>query len=383
MPAAEVTEKLPGLTLLRFLAAFYVFVFHFQSRFKLSLPTALVSVVDNGPIAMPIFFMLSGFVLHLRYATKYESFRQFYIARIARIYPAYLLCVLMCLPLVILTSSRTDIWFLISALAFLVISILLIQAWYPNIFPFSHVSGTWSVSVEMFLYATYPLTRCIARLTRSQCIFVILGCTLVGGSVVPSTLLSFSRDLSFSVFYVIPIYHVPEFVMGVTIAAIYLTGAGRSSTWAVAGLILLLVLALFGEYNARYMGLNVVLLPLIAALIFGMASADRSRIQVVRAIVTNRLSIYLGEISYSFFLMQIPMMLFVDSHPSITRMITGPTTFLVLLFVNLIVASLSFRFVERPGQRFLLRMLRSSPMQRGEERQVMSAVQSGKLDSLP
>lgn len=365
MSVTAATARLPGLTLIRFLAAFYVFAFHFQSRFKLNLPHALASVIDNGPIAMPIFFMLSGFVLHFKYALKYDSFKHFYEARIARIYPTYLLCVLLCLPLILRVNSLTHINYIIPLAALLLISALLLQAWYPNLFPYSHIAGTWSVSVEMFLYATYPITRRIAVLTPRQCVYVIFGCTLFGGSVAPSLLLPFSERMPLAVFYCIPFYHLPEFIIGVTIAALYLRGVAKTSAWAGAGLILLLALALFGKYNTRYMDLNLILLPLTAALIFGFACADRSRIGFVRSIVTNRVSIYLGEISYSFFLMQIPMMLYIDSHPDITHLASGTVAFFILLCINLIVAAFTFRFVEKPGQRLLLDVFR-----RNESRQI-------------
>ena len=47
---------------------------------------------------MPIFFMLSGLVLGYRYNDKYGTFSAFYRTRIARIYPAYIMGVLMCVP---------------------------------------------------------------------------------------------------------------------------------------------------------------------------------------------------------------------------------------------------------------------------------------------
>ena len=91
-------QKLSGLTGLRFLAAFYVFIFHIQMRVGTPfLPKILTNLVSQGALGVNVFFVLSGFILSysqikglaiVQFPDR-SQFINFMIKRIARIYPAY------------------------------------------------------------------------------------------------------------------------------------------------------------------------------------------------------------------------------------------------------------------------------------------------------
>ena len=70
---------LVGLTVVRFLAAFWVFLVHFELRIPLD-PGPVERIIANGALGMPLFFMLSGFVLAHRYHDRYEGFNAFFRA---------------------------------------------------------------------------------------------------------------------------------------------------------------------------------------------------------------------------------------------------------------------------------------------------------------
>src|SRR5882724_879095 len=93
MPKVEI----PQLTGLRFVAAFSILFLHtvvwcipFTDT---QLPTAIAGWV--GVYGMPLFFILSGFVIHYNYAGLFRdlpyatSAWSFFAARFARIYPLY------------------------------------------------------------------------------------------------------------------------------------------------------------------------------------------------------------------------------------------------------------------------------------------------------
>lgn len=61
---------LPALTALRFVAAFYVFLFHVQLRAPIAENTCIVAFLSQGAVGMAIFFMLSGFILTHRYSQR-------------------------------------------------------------------------------------------------------------------------------------------------------------------------------------------------------------------------------------------------------------------------------------------------------------------------
>ncbi len=60
-------KKMDGVTILRFIAAFYVFIFHINMRVPVNFGELLNKTISNGVIGMSIFFMLSGFVLTYNY----------------------------------------------------------------------------------------------------------------------------------------------------------------------------------------------------------------------------------------------------------------------------------------------------------------------------
>ena len=98
-----------SLTSLRFLAAFGVLCFHqtMPNKFLCDhhLPGIIGNLFKTGFIGVNLFFVLSGFILTYTHtgegAALNLSNRDFFAARFARIYPVYLLGVLVIAPLVL------------------------------------------------------------------------------------------------------------------------------------------------------------------------------------------------------------------------------------------------------------------------------------------
>src|SRR5579863_596949 len=93
---------LQALTGVRFLAAFYVVLFHSLPwlRNKYQVPETLQIFLGNGYLAVSLFFILSGFILAYTYEGQIEGSRnlfRFWQARFARIYPVYFLSLLLCI----------------------------------------------------------------------------------------------------------------------------------------------------------------------------------------------------------------------------------------------------------------------------------------------
>src|ERR1700730_18186865 len=88
--------SLDALTGVRFFAAFAVFMFHYGASFseQIGVPKPLTTFLHNGYYGVSMFFVLSGFIMTYTYigrlSTKIELY-DFAVARIARIYPVYLL----------------------------------------------------------------------------------------------------------------------------------------------------------------------------------------------------------------------------------------------------------------------------------------------------
>jgi peptidoglycan/LPS O-acetylase OafA/YrhL len=158
-----------SLTGVRFFAAIFVVISH-------GLP--FVVPIENGPrpavyaafaslagVGMSLFFVLSGFVIHYGYSEQIRSggalgVRNFLIARWARLYPLYIVC--LCFDLLLSYSYQQSIATVWEALPYY---LTLTQSWFFVFLGGSsliHQFGVmptvaWSVSTEMFFYLMYPL----------------------------------------------------------------------------------------------------------------------------------------------------------------------------------------------------------------------------------
>ena len=131
---------------LRALAALAVVAFHFMPAAK---DSTLGAMVACGPAAVGFFFLLSGFVLAHRHPST-PAKADFWWARFVRIYPMYLLAFLLFLPLAIQKYHATP-----HLLPFVAgLNLLMIQSWTP--LSQSWNGPSWSLSVEAFLYLTFP-----------------------------------------------------------------------------------------------------------------------------------------------------------------------------------------------------------------------------------
>ncbi len=154
---------LPVLTSLRFFAAFGIMAHHTVNFHQFQISSGLHYLVSCG---VSFFFVLSGFVLTWNY---YEmepwEIRNFYIKRIARIYPAHWLVMLLYvffLSAFVVYNWRTDYGLI--GVPILAANLALLQSWVPVCFwYFSFNAPAWSVSCEVFFYLCFPLLVILLR----------------------------------------------------------------------------------------------------------------------------------------------------------------------------------------------------------------------------
>jgi peptidoglycan/LPS O-acetylase OafA/YrhL len=139
---------LEALTVFRFFAALWAVLFHLQMRVPLGWPELVGHLMTNGVYAMSFFFVLSGTVLAYGYgdlASRPHGVSRFYVARLARLYPVYILGYACALPgLGIAFPGDWPRWVFVN-----LVSLLGIQAWFPHAFVGAN-GGLWQSPSSSF-----------------------------------------------------------------------------------------------------------------------------------------------------------------------------------------------------------------------------------------
>jgi peptidoglycan/LPS O-acetylase OafA/YrhL len=154
--------RLNALTGLRCFAAINIVFFHFSDPKWFGF---LAPVVNAGYASVSFFILLSGFVLAYNYADKARAGQlnktRFWEARFTRLYPIYLLSLLLSLqtlPTEYGVHSHQMFW------AGAVLTPLLLQGWIPELATFWNTPA-WTMSAESFYYLLFPW---LARFKRSD-----------------------------------------------------------------------------------------------------------------------------------------------------------------------------------------------------------------------
>ncbi len=134
--------QLPALTGLRIVAAGMIVANHSRA---LNIPVPNYAL-DHG---VSFFFVLSGFIIAYAYPkldNKGEVFN-FIAARIARIWPAHIVALLLVIAVIQMPLDRK-----------FVANALLLQGWVPSSpWYFSYNAPSWSISTEWFFYLAFPV----------------------------------------------------------------------------------------------------------------------------------------------------------------------------------------------------------------------------------
>ncbi len=146
--SGESYPQLPALTGLRFFAALLVVLVHFGQH--LAVPGLIHQLAVSGAQGVSLFFVLSGFILTYTYGRTgcgmQQSKRQYYIARLARVYPVYIFGLLLAVGPALSTSTSDVTPIHLSPVIVAISTLTLTQAWLPW-FHFVWNSPSWLVAL--------------------------------------------------------------------------------------------------------------------------------------------------------------------------------------------------------------------------------------------
>lgn len=345
--ASRSTEKRPplrALTGVRFFAAFYVVLFHtlpfLKSHFRLY--PAVERFLTNGNLAVAFFYLLSGFILAYTYEGKIAGLREYlrYLrARIARIYPVYLLSLLLALPFQLKTPLGAKFAVLFMVQAWNPINPGLAGAWnYP----------AWSLSVEGFFYLCFPLflASMFKLSTRALRLTVIGLLFLIVALHTPTMVLGVWNGTVYGLQVPLPVLRLPEFLVGVALGLLFRRSRPRAQHsyllyLAAAGTVLLLSVPI-GSW------VSLVMVP-FAFIVYELASSDG----FIAKVFSSRPLVLLGGASYAIYLLQYPIRawtrtLFSSAGSSLSFAGSALTPAVLIAFSIAV-----FRYWEEPARKLL------------------------------
>ncbi len=361
--AEHPTPRLLELDSLRGLAALVVFSSHailllpqFPHGLTVALATPLALFLIGGRQAVILFFLLSGFVLYLPHSRPTPApkpYLPFAAKRTCRIYLPYLasvaVVVLAYLAVFLPVGPPRDIsvhysWHLLSVreiLLLLINHVLFLGSFHREYWN----SATWSLAEELRISLIFPF---LAALLRHRGWRLSLAAALGA-----STLASMGMHALHHRFPLATVHYAAFFLLGAILSAHHLR---LIALWRRAGrplqilAILISLLACSQPYSlTRFFP---VLFPDEAAdwvigltcSLFLIASISQTWFSRV---LRHRHMEHLGRISYSFYLLHLPVLLTLAT--LLWARLPHIAVFALALLATLVTAELFFRYVERPS----------------------------------
>jgi peptidoglycan/LPS O-acetylase OafA/YrhL len=331
-------QHLPVLDGLRGLAAYIVVISHVTNA--TSLGSGLLGF-GAGQIGVMLFFVLSGFLMGALYLDRpfnRESVWHFSVRRFARVIPLYYIVITAALGFA--ESSRwLDRDFTIYPIQPL-----------DLIYHYGLLSGDnvfWTIPVEIHFYAAFLIMWWLHSKSR------LLLSLLVGAGI----LWFFAGQYT----PLMPQFldYIGYFLGGMAISLV-VSKLKPGQYWNVAFIgAVVLSLLLFPTINARIFGQtrwpdfgrmwhDPLCLVAVSALLGTSLFAP-----VARFVLANRFMVYSGRISYSVYLMHVPVIIWLTRFTASSQY---PFAFLLLaLIITIIIASISYRWLECPTRNAVTR----------------------------
>ena len=290
-------REIKSLTSLRGIFAMWVMFYH-SCRWIPEIGIQRFPFIEHGYLAVDFFFMLSGYILTLTHADDFRSgsifpYLIFLRKRFFRLFPlhwAILIVILLSLPVM---GIAVPWW------QYVVGEFLLIHRW--EIWP---ASGTplnipdWSISTEWAVNLLFPLFMIVYRAPRATaCILAI-------------------------------------FFGALEVLVFWRNGGNMNASQANS---LLPLLRCIGEFG---LGVLLARFPVPSLLRTGSAAQ----------LLSVRPLHWLGEISYSIYLVQIPIILGVRQLARFTGTVRSPIWVVVLATSVIAVSWATYRLIEKPGR---------------------------------
>lgn len=314
------------------------------------------------------FFVLSGFILtHVYTSKKPSGYFGFIRDRLARLWPVHIFALCFLVMFVRPDAITFDGEGLFAKSVQLALNLTLMQSIFPfDKIMFSWNAVSWSISTEVFFYLAFPFL--VIGIRKNWAIKLLVAIFISTAFVFAMTAFSKTQtgqEVGINMFYAAysnPLFRGVEFVLGMSLWVVwdkYIRNYEASYlVWSAVEIVAVLfaawwicygaehAISYLGDFESPRLMANTMGSAWVFAILIGAVASGRG---VVGSILSNRVLVYLGEISFSIYMIhQVLLKVFAYSF-SKDLQVTPLMYFSALLFL----ASASYLMIEKPAQRLL------------------------------
>ncbi|WP_426475532.1 acyltransferase family protein [Chryseobacterium balustinum] len=320
---------------IRALAFFLVFIFHLNT-----------SWLPGGFIGVDIFFVISGFLMTSIIVDQKNrntfSYYDFYLKRLKRIFPAYVIFIFITLFFGAFIYLNRDIWTLQKSggSSILFVSNLLFARG-DSYFgaqlsenPFLH---TWSLAVEMQFYFILPL---ILMFSPKKYLSKIILLIIIVSTIYSSTIIFLENNKSSAYFSLA--FRIPEFLIGGFYALAFKEKLNfnkiYNNLFAISSFTILILSAFLINENSFFPGATA-LIPTIAAA--NLLVIDDN---IISNFFSKKIAVFFCELSYSLYLWHWPIIALIRYFND--DYLLSSYEIIFICFSTFILSWLSYYFIE-------------------------------------
>lgn len=343
----------PDIDGLRAVAILMVVIYH-----------AFPSLLTGGFIGVDVFFVISGFlistIIYKQLTVDSFSFLQFYVRRIKRIFPALFIVLLFCFAFGwfnLLADEFAQLGKHIAGGAGFVANLVLWSesGYFDNAADTKSLLHLWSLGIEEQFYFVWPIIIFLAWKKRVNLLKV--GC-FIGLVSFVANVYEVHRVANFTTAFYSPITRFWELMVGAILAYMMLNQKGLVDRYpggafkalhrlvgnngiSIVGVMCLLVGALLITKESAFPGF-LALLPAMGAALLIVAGEGA---WVNRMVLSNRLMVWIGLISFPLYLWHWPLLSF--AHILQGQMPEAEIRILIVL-ASIALSTLTYYLLEKP-----------------------------------
>ncbi|WP_250253763.1 acyltransferase [Chryseobacterium sp. Marseille-Q3244] len=338
--------KISQITFTRFLAAMAIVISHFNKDLFLYKIDYISNIFLKANVGVSYFFILSGFIMIVAYHKKDKiEYFEYYKNRFARIYPLYVLGLLLYLV------TRYSDFSIYKGFLYL----LGLQSWIPGGAMVLNFPG-WSISVEFLFYLLFPLLYNHFYSKGNKSVWVI---TIIIWIITQAFCSLYSESSyykgphteSHELLYYFPLMHINEFLVG-NLAGLYFVRNSRQKNYDIPIVIIfgLIILSLMFTSFFYHNGLMALLfIPLI--ILISRNNGVLSRLFSLKPLE------YLGEASYAIYITHIPVLYILRELLKWGKYkFSIDIVFGIYVIFLIIICILFYQFIEKPLRDYLKKL---------------------------